>query len=80
MADISKNLTNLEQSAQVKRAKPAVLTGDEYDEQWRTWHQASELVQAAIIKHADESGEGRYEVEQAVKRAARHAQEDPAVE
>ena len=71
-------LIPLERAAETERAKLAGLIGDEYDEQWRAWFKASEAVQAAITEHATESGENRYEVEQAVKAAVRHAEEDPA--
>ncbi|MBK3563204.1 MULTISPECIES: hypothetical protein [unclassified Streptomyces] len=78
MADISDELIKLERSAEAERAKLAGLIGDEYEEQWQAWRTASEAVQAAITAHASESGENRYEVEQAVKKAVRHAEEDPA--
>ncbi|MGQ5640779.1 MULTISPECIES: hypothetical protein [unclassified Streptomyces] len=52
--------------------------GEEYEAQWRRWRKASEKAQAAIIGHAEASGENRYELEQAVKNAVRHAEEDPA--
>jgi uncharacterized protein YukE len=71
-------LIPLERAAETERAKLAGLIGDEYEEQWRAWRAASEAVQAAITAHATETGENRYEVEQAVKAAVRHAEEDPA--
>lgn len=80
MADIPDELIKLERSAEEERAKLAGLTGDEYDEQWRRWRTASEAVQAAITAHAEATEASRYDVEQAVKCAVRHAQEDPAVE
>ncbi|MGW2103628.1 hypothetical protein ACWCPX_39350 [Streptomyces olivaceoviridis] len=72
--------TKLERSAEEERAKLAGLTGDEYDAQWRRWREASEKVQAAVTAHAEASGASRYELEQAVKKALLHAQEDPAAE
>lgn len=80
MADIPDELIKLERSAEEERAHLAGLTGDAYDEQWRRWRAASEAVQAAITAHAAATGAGRHEVEQAVKQAVRHSQEDPAVE
>ncbi|QHA09328.1 hypothetical protein GQF42_00410 [Streptomyces broussonetiae] len=65
-------------SAEEERAKLAGLDGDEYDAQWRRWREATVAVQAAVTAYAKESGESRHEVEQAVKRAVRHAEEDPA--
>ena len=72
------HLIPLEHAAEEARAKLAGLIGDEYDEQWRAWFKASEKVQAAITEHATKSGENRYEVEQKVKKAVRHGEEDPA--
>lgn len=77
MAEIPDNLIELERSAEEERAKCAGLAGPEYEEQWRRWRRASEKVQAAVTEHAVSSGENRYEVEQAVKKAVRHAEEDP---
>ncbi|AGS73924.1 hypothetical protein B446_35828 (plasmid) [Streptomyces collinus Tu 365] len=68
----------LERSAEQERAKLAGLTGTEYDAQWRRWREASETAQAAITAHAAAAGVNRYELEQAVKKAVRHTDEDPA--
>ncbi|AOR36815.1 hypothetical protein BFF78_02045 [Streptomyces fodineus] len=73
-------MIKLERSAEEERAKLAGLTGGEYDAQWRRWRKASEAVQAAITAHAEATEADRGEVEQAVKKALRNAQEDPAVE
>ncbi|MEV7817117.1 hypothetical protein AB0P05_41620 [Streptomyces flaveolus] len=80
MAQVPDELIKLERSAEEERAKLAGLTGDDYDAQWRRWRQAADKVQAAVTAHAEASGASRYELEQAVKKAVRHAQEDPAVE
>ncbi|MEU6602785.1 hypothetical protein [Streptomyces flaveolus] len=80
MVQVPDELIKLEQSAEEERAKLAGLTGDDYAAQWRRWREASEKVQAAVTAHAEASGASRYELEQAVKKAVRHAQEDPAVE
>jgi uncharacterized protein YukE len=74
--DIPDDLITLERAAETERARLAGLAGDAYDAQWRAWRAAAETVQAAITAHADATKANRYEVEQAVKRAARH--EDPA--
>jgi hypothetical protein len=76
--DIPDDLINLERAAEEARAQLAGLTGPEYEEQWRAWRTASEAVQAAITEYAGAAGENRYEVEQAVKTAVRHGDEDPA--
>ncbi|MFJ9821330.1 hypothetical protein ACIRU3_39950 [Streptomyces sp. NPDC101151] len=78
MADIPEFLIELERAAETERARLAGLAAEEYDEQWRRWRTASETVQAAITAHAEETGGSRYELEQAVKRAVRHTEEDPA--
>ncbi|MFF4402653.1 hypothetical protein [Streptomyces sp. NPDC001480] len=70
----------LERSAEEERAKLAGLTGDEYDAQWRRWREASETVQAAITAYAEAAEASRYQLEQTVKKAVRHTQEDPAGE
>jgi hypothetical protein len=76
--NIPDDLINLEHAAEEQRAQLAGLTGTEYEEQWRAWRTASEKVQAAITEYAGAAGENRYEVEQAVKAAVRHGDEDPA--
>ncbi|WP_333741034.1 hypothetical protein [Streptomyces sp. IBSBF 2806] len=71
-------LIKLERSAEQERAKLAGLTGAEYDAQWRRWRKATEDAQLAITAYAKEAGANRYELEQAVKKAVRHTDEDPA--
>ncbi|MDQ0994738.1 hypothetical protein [Streptomyces sp. V3I7] len=80
MTDIPDELINLERSAEEARAKLAGLDGEAYDAQWRAWRDAATAFQAAVTEYAarDDVTASRYEVEQAAKRAARHAQEDPA--
>ncbi|GHE12611.1 hypothetical protein [Streptomyces alanosinicus] len=80
MTEVPDELIKLERSAEEERAKLAGLTGDEYDAQLRHWRDASEAVQGAIAMHAEATKASRYEVEQAVKKAVRDTQEDPAVE
>jgi len=72
------DLIELERRAETERGRLAGLTGPAYEEQWRLWRAAAERVQAAITAHAEVTGANRYDVEQAVKRAVRHAEEDPA--
>ncbi|MFB7330957.1 hypothetical protein [Streptomyces adustus] len=82
MADVPDDLIRLECAAETQRAKLAGLSGDEYEAQWRVWRTAAEEFQAAATAYAnrDDVTMSRYEVEQAAKKAVRHAQEDPAVE
>ncbi|OLZ72289.1 hypothetical protein AV521_09465 [Streptomyces sp. IMTB 2501] len=56
----------------------SILVGEEYDTQWHRWRKAFEEAQATITAHAGASGENRNVLEQAVKKAARHASEDPS--
>lgn len=47
--------------------------------QWHTWRQAVAYFQTGVTAYVtrDDVTESRYEIEQAVKRAVRHADEDP---
>ncbi len=78
MAEVPDEMIMLERSAEQERAKLAGLTGAEYEAQWRRWREASAAAQAAITAHAEATGANRYELEQAVKKAVRHTDEDPA--
>jgi uncharacterized protein YukE len=80
VAKVPDELVKLERSAEEERAKLAGLTGEEYDAQCRRWQEAFEAVQAAVAAHAEATGTSPDEVEQAVKKAVWHAQEDPTVE
>ncbi|MEV8042435.1 hypothetical protein AB0P02_01140 [Streptomyces griseoluteus] len=77
MADLPDTLIALQRTA---RARLAGLTGDEYDAQWRAWRKAAAEFQAAVTDYAgrEDVTESRYDIEQAVKTAVRHATEDPA--
>ncbi|MEU6669447.1 hypothetical protein [Streptomyces sp. NPDC046727] len=80
MTDIPDELIRLERSAEEERARLAGLTGDAYEEQRSRFCAASEAVRAAVTAHAEAAGADPHEVEQAVRRAVRQTQEDPAVE
>ncbi|MEW2290511.1 hypothetical protein [Streptomyces sp. NPDC047841] len=80
MAEVPDELIKLERSAEEERAKLAGLTGNDYDAQWRRWRKASEKVQAAVTAHAEATESNRHEAEQAVKKAVRHARDDPQAE
>ncbi|MFE5031276.1 hypothetical protein [Streptomyces sp. NPDC056683] len=80
MADIPDELIKLERSAEVEREALAGLDGEAYDRQRVRWREASAAFQAAVTEYAGREGVtmSRYEVEQAVKRAVRYAEGDPA--
>ncbi|MFB0617791.1 hypothetical protein [Streptomyces sp. AGS-58] len=80
MADVPDELIRLERCAQEERAALAGLTGDEYEAQWRRWRAASEAARAAVARRAEATGADEHELEQAVQKAVRQGQEDPAVE
>lgn len=77
MADIPDELIKLEHSVEEERAKCAGLAGEEYEAQCRRWREAAMAAQAAITKYAQATEQDHYEVEQAVKKAVRRAEEDP---
>ncbi|MGA4843907.1 hypothetical protein [Streptomyces sp. G45] len=79
-SDLPDELIKLERSAEEERAKLAGLDGDAYDTQWRRWRDAAADFQAAVTAYAarDDVDTPRHQVEQEVKRAVRHADEDPA--
>ncbi|MEU9558002.1 hypothetical protein [Streptomyces fumanus] len=76
--DIPDDLIALERAAEEQRARLAGLDGEEYEAQRLAWREAAAAAQAAITDHATAKGVSRYELEMAVKRAVRHASEDPA--
>ena len=45
-----------------------------YDTAWATWRDLARDVQAAVTKYAKEQGAARNEVEEDVKKTARHAE------
>ncbi|MGW2523953.1 hypothetical protein ACWC09_44625 [Streptomyces sp. NPDC001617] len=76
MADIPDELIKLERSAQEAHAKLADLDGEAYEAQWKTWREKAGDFQAAVSEYAarDDVPMSRYDVEQAVKKAVRHAE------
>jgi uncharacterized protein YukE len=78
MADIPDELVRLERSAEAERAKLAGLCGEEYDAQWQAWRRAAETFQAAVTEQSAREGMSRHDMEQAVKKAVRRTEEDPA--
>jgi hypothetical protein len=75
--DLPDDLITLERDAEQQRARMAGLTGDEADVQRQAWREAAAAAQAAVTKHAENSGLNRYEVGQALKAAARGTEQDP---
>ncbi|MEU7306320.1 hypothetical protein AB0950_35810 [Streptomyces sp. NPDC007189] len=51
-----------------------------YEVQWRRWLEVSTAVRAAVTARAAKTGENRYGLEQAVKKAVRHPPEGRADE
>ncbi|MET9467817.1 hypothetical protein ABZY44_24040 [Streptomyces sp. NPDC006544] len=64
----SDELIQLQRAANA--AREAALAGEYSAEAWRD---AADTVQAAVTEHAAATGQNRYEVEMAVKKAAREA-------
>ncbi|MCD9880404.1 hypothetical protein [Streptomyces guryensis] len=75
MADIPDELIKLERSAEDARTKLGGLDGEAYDAQWKAWRDDAAKFQAAVTEYAarEDAGMSRYELEQAVKKAVRHA-------
>ncbi|MFJ9821143.1 hypothetical protein ACIRU3_38995 [Streptomyces sp. NPDC101151] len=73
MTDIPESLVELERAAEQERIRLAGLSGEDYSAQWRRWRGAAEALQNAITTHAGDAGTNRYELEQSVKKAVRHA-------
>lgn len=78
MADIFDELIKLERSVEEERAQLAGLADEAYDAQRHRWHEASQVLQAAITEYAKATEQSHAGVEQAVKKAVRRAEEDPA--
>ncbi|MEU1275300.1 WXG100 family type VII secretion target [Streptomyces sp. NPDC005799] len=87
MAHTFEELVNLQRAADEAHARvlslrdeygPSTQGGwsgeqaDAYDESWRAWRTAAEVVQAAVTAHAKDAEKARHDVEGAVKKAARH--------
>ncbi|MEU1309534.1 hypothetical protein ABZ419_11650 [Streptomyces cinnamoneus] len=70
--NIPDSLIDLQRASDAAREGLAGLSGNEWDAQWRTWRDAAGRAQEAITEHATAISASRYEVEAAVKKAARH--------
>ncbi|MGW1015555.1 hypothetical protein [Streptomyces niveus] len=72
--EIPDDLLQLQRAAEV--ARRAATARAYSSEAWRPWLDAAEAVQRAVTEHAAATaGVSRYELEMAVKRAAREADE-----
>ncbi|MFP1629289.1 hypothetical protein ACLB9X_29890 [Streptomyces sp. 5K101] len=67
--DLPKSLIELQREA--NRARDAAMAAGYSPEAWRPWVEAAAVVQNAISEYAASTGANRFELEQAVKRAAR---------
>ncbi|MFJ7782160.1 hypothetical protein ACIQY8_05530 [Streptomyces albidoflavus] len=71
--DLPDDLIDLQRAADAEWARLAELTdNDEREQQRRAWYDAGARAQAAITEWAREHEKNRYEVEKAVREAARH--------
>lgn len=70
--ELTDELIQLQRAANAAREQAAA--GPYSAEAWRPWLDAVEAVQAAVVEHARATGQSRYEVEMAVKQAARKAE------
>lgn len=71
--ELTDDLIRLQRAANA--AREAATSGPYSAEAWRPWLEAAEAVQTAVAEHANATGQNRYEVEMAVKLAAREASE-----
>jgi pyrroloquinoline quinone (PQQ) biosynthesis protein C len=69
--ELTDELIRLQRTANAAREE--ATAGAYSAEAWRPWSEAVGVVQAAVTEHAKETGQSRYEVEMAVKLAAREA-------
>ncbi|MFI5985020.1 hypothetical protein ACIBEA_29660 [Streptomyces sp. NPDC051555] len=74
MADIelTDELIQLQRAA--NEARETATAGTYSVEAWQPWHDAVDASQAAITAHAAATGQNRYEVEMATKKAAREVE------
>lgn len=67
--ELSDELIQLQRAANQAREK--ATAGLYSAEAWQPWLDAAEAVQAAVVEYAATTGQNRYQVEMAVKLAAR---------
>ncbi|MFD8919484.1 hypothetical protein ACFV0Y_16895 [Streptomyces sp. NPDC059569] len=73
--EIPDDLLRLQRAANAARVE---ATRHDYTaEAWRPWVEAAAVVQNAMAEHATAAGVNRYELEMAVKKAAREADATP---
>ncbi|MGW6703628.1 hypothetical protein ACWGDE_01860 [Streptomyces sp. NPDC054956] len=69
--ELTDELIQLQRAA--NEARKQATAGAYSAEAWRPWHEAVDAVHAAVTEHAKATRQNRYEVEMAVKQAAREA-------
>jgi hypothetical protein len=69
--ELTDELIQLQRAANA--AQEQATAGTYSAEAWRPWSDAVDVAQAAVTKHAAATAQNRYEVEMAVKKAAREA-------
>lgn len=74
--DLPDDLLRLQRAADEEHARLAALEGGEADAQRRVWFSAAAQVQAAVTVWAREQDANQYEVEAALRKATRHADEE----
>ncbi|MBL1087701.1 hypothetical protein JK359_38220 [Streptomyces actinomycinicus] len=79
-AEVPDGSIQLERSTEREREKLAWCADDAHEAQLRRWREACEATQAAVTAHTAATETNRYELEQAAKKAVRHAPEGPAGE
>jgi hypothetical protein len=72
--ELTDELIQLQRAANA--AREAATSGPYSAAAWRPWLDAAEAVQVAVAEHAKATGQNRYEVEMAVKLAARESASD----
>jgi len=71
--ELSDELIQLQRAANAAREQ--ATAGPYSAEGWRPWLDAADVVQAAVTEHAKAAGLNRYELEMALKKAARETAE-----
>ncbi|GAA0454425.1 hypothetical protein ACFQ2B_28030 [Streptomyces stramineus] len=74
--NIPNELIDLERAAVQAHSDFLTATPETRDDRIQTWRDATAAMLAAVAAHAAETGQSRYELEMAVKRAVRHPGDD----
>lgn len=68
--ELSDELLRLQRAA--VEARETATAGTYNAEAWRPWLEAADALQAAVTEHAATTGQNRYDVETALKKAVLH--------